>query len=145
MAASSLLDEYRYRSLEHLEASASGELRLLIASGHVADQPEGADGLPGRPVRFDEDSAWFEVSFASFFAFRVRPEFLVAPEPDDVAEGGALERFTRSTYRRSLLGDDPELMPNVTHFGVYCDFHVVDVLSESQPEVVRVPPRPSAA
>ncbi len=136
-------------------------LRLVIAPAAVgpagSDVPDLEDMDPGtqetlqgilaktRPIQAD-DGRQYEITFPGYILYQVRSESFCTFDPEDVHHGRYLIIFEQS----KLLSD----LPHVTdacqladgsfypgpwvHYGIYCQNHVIDVISHCPPEIQEI-------
>lgn len=133
-------------------------LRLVIAPAAVgpagSDVPDLEDMDPStretlqdilaktRPIQADEGRQ-YEITFPGYILYQVRSESFCSFDPSEIRHGRYLITFERS----KLLADlpkytDAQQFPDGTfypgpwvHYGIYCQNHVIDVISHCPPEI----------
>ena len=145
---SAQLDGHRYLFLTSLSEPADNVLLLRLEEGRVPDTPEGADGHMGRPILVDVHCAAYDVLFPTYAAYAVRNESYTTANDDEVFEGAGVRTYTRSrfldfvhhgTFALGLAGDP------YRHTSFVCVNHIVDIVSQAEPQVRQVRAASSAA
>lgn len=93
-----------------------------------------------RPV-YAAEGVVYEVRFDDYVLFMQRDESYTTWDDYETREGTHLVRFTRSRLLDSLesftFADDRYPGP-LTHYGVYCEDHLLDVVTDAEPTVRRM-------
>ena len=138
------------RSLEECE---DNELRITVAGAKIGDCA--ADTFDGtalgrilsqcRPIESDENLA-FEITFESYIIYQVRNESFCSYDPEEIRSGKFLIVFEKSKLLDYLTVstdacrlDDGSFYPaEWKHYGIYTQNHVIDVVSQCEPKVLRL-------
>ena len=134
------------------------ELRLVIAAAEVgesgADIPDFSDMgeatkkslqeilAKTRPIEIDERRQ-YEICFQGYIIYQVRNESYCSFDPDEIRHGRYLITFEKSkllSYLSSVtaaaqLGDGSFYPGKWTHYGIYTQNHVIDVISHTPPVI----------
>jgi hypothetical protein len=94
-------------------------------------------GLPlGSPIRHVAGCRIFTVEWPDYVAYSVRRESYVTTDEYEVFEGRNFVRYTKSRYldfvAQATFASDSYPGP-MTHWGVFCLNHIIDVVSCSEP------------
>lgn len=142
------------------------ELRLVIGAAEVG--PAGgvpdfddADAETGerlreiladtRPIEIDERRV-YEICFPAYILCQIRNESFCSFGPDEVCAGKHLVRFERSgllshvsEFTDAQQLEDGTFYPGAwTHYGIYTQCHVIDVIAHEPPTVSVSGPQPEA-
>lgn len=136
------------------------ELHIIIAAAEVGEMgsniPDFEDvdettrrALQGvlantRPVEIDENCL-FEICFHNYIIYQIRNESFWPGDPHEVRHGKYLITFEKSKLLSHLeeitdaqqLGDGSFYPGEWTHYGIYTQNHVIDVISHCPPDVSR--------
>ena len=136
------------------------ELHIIIATAKVGEMgsniPDFEDvdeitrrALQGvlantRPVEIDENCL-FEICFHDYIIYQIRNESFWSGDPHEVRHGKYLITFEKSKLLSHLEEitdaqqlDDGSFYPGEwTHYGIYTQNHVIDVISHCPPDVSR--------
>ena len=143
-----------------LSDGVEGELRMIISAANVGDGGgnianfEGIDEVTkqalngiltnARPIEMNENCL-IEICFNDYIIYQVRNESFCSYDSDEIRHGNHLITFEKSNLL-SRLGemtdaqqfDDGSFYPGKwTHYGIYTQNHVIDVVSHCQPVVSR--------
>jgi len=95
-----------------------------------------------KPV-YTEEGVVYEVRFDGYVLFMQRDESYTTWDDYETREGTYLVRFTRSRLLDSLgsftFANDRYPGP-LTHYGIYCEDHLLDVITDAEPTVRRMTP-----
>ena len=138
------------RSLEECE---DNELRITVAGAKIGDCAADTfdDTALGRilsqcrPIESDENLA-FEITFESYIIYQVRNESFCSYDPEEIRSGKFLIVFEKSELLDYLTVstdacrlDDGSFYPaEWKHYGIYTQNHVIDVVSQCEPKVLRL-------
>lgn len=138
------------RSLEECE---DNELRITVAGAKIGDCAVGTfDGTAlgrilsqCRPIESDENLA-FEITFESYIIYQVRNESFCSYDPQEIRHGKFLIIFEKSKLLEYLtistdtcrFADGSFYPAKWTHYGIYTQNHVIDVISQCEPNVLRL-------
>lgn len=94
-------------------------------------------GLPlGSPIRHVTGCRLFTLDWSDYVAYSVRNESYVTTDEYEVFEGRNLVKYTKSRYldfvEQTTFASDSYPGP-MTHWGVFCLNHIVDIVSCSEP------------
>ena len=139
------------------------ELRIVIAvsevgevgsaGGNLADfagaDKAGAQALRrilanARPIEMNENCL-YEICFRDYIIYQIRNESFCSYNPDEIRHGKYLIIFEKSQMLSHLGAvtdaqpfDDGSFYPGKwTHYGIYTQNHVIDVVSHCPPEISR--------
>jgi hypothetical protein len=121
-------------------------LRLEILEARTLPRPEDEArslseamdlGLPlGSPIEHVAGCRIFVVDWSDYVAYSVRNESYVTTDDYEVFEGRNFVKYTRSRYldfvEQATFASDSYPGP-MTHWGIFCLNHIVDVISCSEP------------
>ncbi|WP_157201874.1 hypothetical protein [Massilia sp. Root335] len=121
-------------------------LRLEILEAATLHDPEAEArplkeslerGLPlGSPIRHVAGCRIFTVEWPDYVAYSIRNESYVTTDEYEVFEGRNFVKYTKSRYldfvEQATFASDSYPGP-MTHWGVFCLNHIVDVVSCSEP------------
>jgi len=138
--------------LSRIGDGGDSRLRALICIGGHHPMPRAiagkhADEIAGAPIEF-ADAPYCELEWGRYFYFSVRDETFAAVRPDDRFVGSGVRLFTKSWLLGnvgSLSNGILKMQGGVTHFGLYCMNHTVDILAYSEPEIHDLGMRPMGA
>lgn len=131
-----------------------GVLRVVIALARAGETGAGArTGNAGidaildhcRPITPDEDAV-YEITFERYILYQTRNESYSSYDAYEVREGQYLIRFRRSRLLDALplltdccRWEDGTCYPGEwTHYGIYTQNHILDVISTESPVIRRV-------
>ena len=97
-----------------------------------------------RPIEINENCL-FEICFHDYIIYQTRNESFWSGDPNEIRHGKYLITFEKSTLLSHLEEitdaqqlDDGSFYPGEwTHYGIYTQNHVIDVISHSPPDVSR--------
>ncbi len=136
-------------------------LRLVIAPAAVgpvgSDVPDLKDMDPGtretlqdilaktRPIQAD-DQRQYEITFPGYILYQVRNESFCAFNQEEERRGRYLITFEQSkllsdlhTYTDACQFPSGSFYPGPwVHYGIYCQNHVIDVISHCPPEIQEI-------
>lgn len=144
--------------LVSLSDGIEGELRMLISAAGVGETGgnlpyfEGIDNtiqhaLNGilantKPLELNE-KCLFEICFDNYIIYQIRNESFCSYDPNEIRHGKHLVVFEKSKMLSHLdeitdvqQFDDGSYYPDKwTHYGIYTQNHVIDVISHRQPAI----------
>lgn len=137
------LDSCRYLYLRDLGEPLENSLRLVVqeadASGaSPAAQCEGVVASDYRVIASNEMSRTFELRWHNYVAYSVRNESFAQDGRPDVYSGRLLRTFSNSAfldYVNSSTFASSDFPGPLTHIGVACLNHVVDVVAVGPPTI----------
>src|ERR1035438_7627450 len=114
---------------------------LLCVGGHrplrreILDKK--VDEIAKMPIEFT-DAPYIELNWERYFMFCVRDEGSAAHRIYDAFEGIGIRRYSKSWFLDNagdLSNSTRALRAKITHFGLSCMNHVVDILAYDEPSV----------
>jgi hypothetical protein len=114
---------------------------LLCVGGHrplrreILDKK--VDEIAKMPIEFT-DAPYIELNWERYFMFCVRDEGSAAHRIYDAFEGTGIRRYSKSWFLDNagdLSNSTRALRAKITHFGLSCMNHVVDILAYDEPSV----------
>ncbi len=145
------LDSCKHLSLADIGEQEENALRLIVEEALVLDQEESLEingvVLTGvRPIEVTENSRRFEVVWDTYVSYAVRNESYCHWDESEEWEGERLRTYSKSKFLDFVSAGtfaDEHYPGPFKHYEVLCGNHIVDVASESDPIVRRLPPNNS--
>jgi hypothetical protein len=144
------LSNYRYLFLKELGEPGRHVFRIRVIEGKVSQttvpiEIAGKSFGEGYPVNIEADSAEYELTWKSYVLYQITNEIFWRPEPSTDGIVGK----SASVYRSSTLLDfatrgtasSGDFYGKLLHFRIACEDHIVDVISEVQPECRKIGPK----
>lgn len=100
--------------------------------------------LESSPIYEDGDQV-YEIRFKDYVIYQCRNESYTAYDHSEVRKGSYLILFEKShllDYYEDVLfdWDDAETKAKRKHYGIYTEFHIIDVISNSAPTITKISP-----
>jgi|SRR5471030_1881548 len=93
----------------------------------------------GSPIEHVSGCKIFTLQWPNYVAYSVRNESYTTVDNYEVFEGKKIVKYSKSRYldfvRDATFADDSYPGP-MTHWGIFCLNHIIDVVSCHQPEVI---------
>ncbi|WP_143330605.1 hypothetical protein [Cloacibacillus sp. An23] len=144
--------------LSRLEEYEDNELRIVIMGAKTvehadsdASSDEGEKGILARILSqcrqiAPDCSLSFEIVFEDYIIYQVRRESFCSYDPEEIRSGKFLIVFEKSKLLDYLTVstdacrlDDGSFYPaEWKHYGIYTQNHVIDVVSQCEPKVLRL-------
>jgi hypothetical protein len=129
--------------LSEIADKGANQLRVEICLGGHHPLPRDImgkhiDEISRMPIRYTE-AAYYELKWDRYFSFMVRDEGAAAFRKDEEFEGHGIRRFEKSWLLTMIpelsngLHEIPRVRGKLTHYGLYCANHIVDVLAYEDP------------
>ncbi len=103
--------------------------------------------MMSRPIIVESRSRAFQLSWPRYVAYSVTNEsYCVQSKTDRIASGRLLVVYESSDYLshvRRVTWDMEDAFGPITHVGIFCLNHTVDVVGFGLPEILPVPPSSS--
>jgi len=137
------IDSCEYLFLREIAEPHENKLRLMIEEAETGELSSiklpGLGISEGRPIRSTPRSKLFEVYWDFYVAYSVRNESFVSRDESEVFSGKSFRVYSKSRfldYVQSATFACEQHPGPLTHVGVVCQNHIIDVVS-TQPPAIR--------
>ena len=137
------IDRHTYLYLTEIGEPEDNVLRLVIEEARASAEPEdmkiGDVTLSGaRSIVSDESCYAYELLFGSYVAYSVRNESYVTPDKSEEFTGRLFCVYSKShflDYARVATFASDDHPGKLSHYGINCLNHTVDVVCVGEPEI----------
>ena len=146
------IDSCAYLFLKELEEIGRGSLRLVLEKAQASTESEafkiGTTEIPDcHRVFSTPESRLFELVWDHYVVYSVRNESYASDDDNSIATGRRFRIYSRSRFLEFLgiaTFATSEYPGSMQHIGLYCEDHIIDVISTKGPRIVRLRPIPDA-
>ena len=138
-----LLNQYKNLFLVDIQENDENKVTFLLKTGQVSETTEALviNDVTLNDVRpiIEDNNLSIKVLFPSYVAYNVRNETYTTLNDYDLFEGNIVREYNRSRYLEYIMADTiaTDNWPGkLRHFGICCGWHVIDVISVDEPEVI---------
>jgi len=141
------IDACKWIYLREIGEPDDNSLRLMIDEAKAEGPPRDIQIMPGkvisgtRAIESDETCRAFELLWRSYVAYSVRNESFCQLDNDEVWEGRLFCLYSKSHFldyvARATFASSDYPGP-LRHWGINCLNHIVDVVSNVEPQVRRI-------
>ena len=123
-------------------SESNNSLRLIVAELSVSDQITPSPPFPvegTHSVEHTRRDHFFEVSWSRYVAYNVFNESYTGWDPSQEFQGTRFRQYRTSHYLDFVRKEQNVsfLAPKHKHWGIICESHIIDVVSEEEPYVAR--------
>ena len=120
-------------------------LRLVISLSYTGEKGQNFDdmGIPAlgeilrecRPIYPDENQT-YEILFEGYILYQIRNESYCSWDDYEIRKGTYFILFEKSRLLDALpVLTDCQFLSGWKHYGIYCQNHIIDVISCYEPEI----------
>jgi hypothetical protein len=140
------IDSCKYLYLREINEPRDNWLRLAVEEATAGTElmhvlPGTNIEMPGQAIESNENCGLFNLVWQGYIAYSVRNESYTTVDPDERFSGRLFCLYSKSHFldyvSHSTIASEDHPGP-FQHVGIVCLNHVVDVVSDRAPEIIRL-------
>jgi hypothetical protein len=140
------IDSCKYLYLREINEPRDNWLRLVVEEATAGTElmhvlPGTNIEMPGQAIESNEDCRLFNLVWKGYIAYSVRDESYAAADSNELHSGKLFCLYSKSHFleyiSHSTFASEDHPGP-FQHVGIVCLNHVVDVVSDKAPEIIRL-------
>lgn len=136
--------------LVKLEEGEENRLRIVVSlstcGGMGENVPDDTNRIikkilkKAKPVYPDNENT-YEIYFDNYVMYQVRNESFAAFDKEEIRKGNRIIIFEKSKlvdYMKQVIWADENYLGEYTHYGIYTENQIIDVISQIEPKVKKL-------